>query len=366
MLYRQPLTELDLVYIAGVRVEADSNPNPPGLYQKSIIVHTGQREIKLTAASKEKHDMWLSAINYLLARPEGIPPTPAARGAGTPSSTRFSLGRSITRSASSMRFRQRSDPMTLAEVGFNLARSTNEADEGTVVPKSRTTGRQSNAGMYKQDSQSEPRLTPKPTKNRKSTGAASVMKRSDTPAAEYHNYINEFGSPRSVRSYVGRPSTSMSMNPDDSLEVIDRKEALGGTAGEGDTGYEGLENVRACCNGAHDVGKLSVSKKHHHHQHHQHGKPDDVPSRASRTNTVTSRASSKRTTFSTITTEHPPLPQRFDEPGSPSLRASTMLRGRNNSSTSGTSAGTQPGQNVFRSSSPLPGGTVKGKSKAQS
>ena len=320
--------------------------------------------------------MWLSAINYLLARPDGTPPTPAAGGPGTPSSTRFSLGRSITRSASSMRFRQRSDPMTFAEVGYNMARSANggqqrqqQANEATVIGKTRTTnGRNSSAGLYTHDSQSEPRLTPKPSKGRRSTGASNSMmpmKRSDTPAAEYQNYIQEFGSPRSVRSYA-RPGTSMSVrNPDDSLEVIDRREALGGPV-DGETGYEGLENVRACCDGAHDVGKLSVSKKHHHHHHHKHDHTSETGSRASRTNTVTSRASSKRTTFSTMTTEHPPLPPRFEEPGSPSLRASTMLRGRNNSSTSG---GSVPSvQNVFRSSSPLPGttgsGTVKGKGRA--
>ena len=327
--------------------------------------------------------MWLSAINYLLARPDGTPPTPAAAGGpGTPSSTRFSLGRSITRSASSMRFRQRSDPMSLAEVGYNMARSTNEgsqqANESTVVPKNRTgtSGRNSSAGMYLQDSQSEPRLTPKPSKGRRSTGASTSMmtmqKRSDTPAAEYQNYINEFGSPRSVRTYA-RPATSMSTynnnnNPDDSLEVIDRREALGAGIGpDGETGYEGLENVRACCDGAHDVGKLSVSGKHHHHNHnHQHQQQYDTASRASRTNTVTSRASSKRTTFSSMTMEHPPpLPSsRMEEPGSPSLRASTMLRGRNNSSNSGTSA--ISAQNVLRSSSPLPGATatVKGKGRA--
>jgi hypothetical protein len=32
---------------------------PPGLYQYSIIVSTPQREMKFTASSKERHDMWL-------------------------------------------------------------------------------------------------------------------------------------------------------------------------------------------------------------------------------------------------------------------------------------------------------------------
>jgi hypothetical protein len=34
-----------------------------------------------------------------------------------------------------------------------------------------------------------------------------------------------------------------------------------------DDGFEGLENVRACCDGRHTVGH---SGKHHHHHHHTH------------------------------------------------------------------------------------------------
>ena len=48
------------VFIAGVRTETDANPYPPGLYQTSIIVHTVGREIKLTAPTQERHEMWMT------------------------------------------------------------------------------------------------------------------------------------------------------------------------------------------------------------------------------------------------------------------------------------------------------------------
>lgn len=50
-----------LAYIEGVRSVLDPNPMPPGLYQYSVIVSTPQREMKITAPTKERHDIWLNA-----------------------------------------------------------------------------------------------------------------------------------------------------------------------------------------------------------------------------------------------------------------------------------------------------------------
>lgn len=33
---------------------------PPGLYQYSVVVSTPQREMKITALTKERHDIWLN------------------------------------------------------------------------------------------------------------------------------------------------------------------------------------------------------------------------------------------------------------------------------------------------------------------
>ena len=47
-------------YVEGVRSVLDPNPMPPGLYQYSVIISTPQREMKFTAPTKERHDIWLS------------------------------------------------------------------------------------------------------------------------------------------------------------------------------------------------------------------------------------------------------------------------------------------------------------------
>ena len=50
----------NLAYIDSVRSVLDPNPMPPGLHQYSVIISTPQREMKLTAPTKERHDIWLN------------------------------------------------------------------------------------------------------------------------------------------------------------------------------------------------------------------------------------------------------------------------------------------------------------------
>ena len=49
-----------IAYIEGVRSVLDPNPMPPGLYQYSVVISTPQREMKITAPTKDRHDIWLN------------------------------------------------------------------------------------------------------------------------------------------------------------------------------------------------------------------------------------------------------------------------------------------------------------------
>ena len=44
----------------------DPNPMPPGIYQYSVVVSTPQREMKITAPTKERHDIWLNVTHSIL------------------------------------------------------------------------------------------------------------------------------------------------------------------------------------------------------------------------------------------------------------------------------------------------------------
>ncbi|OLL21898.1 Anucleate primary sterigmata protein A [Neolecta irregularis DAH-3] len=52
--------------IQQVRLITDDNPFPPGLYHKSLVVITPSRALKFTAPTKTRHDMWFTALDYLL------------------------------------------------------------------------------------------------------------------------------------------------------------------------------------------------------------------------------------------------------------------------------------------------------------
>lgn len=54
------IVTLSPAYIEAVRAVLDPNPLPPGIYQYSVVVSTPQREMKFTAPTKERHDIWLS------------------------------------------------------------------------------------------------------------------------------------------------------------------------------------------------------------------------------------------------------------------------------------------------------------------
>ena len=72
------------VAIEAVRVVSDTNANPPGLYNKSIVMVTPSRSIKVTAPTQQRHETWFNALSYLLLRQT------ASHAAGTASTTRTS------------------------------------------------------------------------------------------------------------------------------------------------------------------------------------------------------------------------------------------------------------------------------------
>lgn len=91
------------------------------------------------------------------------------------------------------------------------------------------------------------------------------MKRLGTPAAEFLKNMTE--APRSARSIKTTFSTyndplhhrrRHGQGGNESVEIVDGTEvSLSYDSRADDTmddGFEGLENVRACCNGKHDVG----------------------------------------------------------------------------------------------------------------
>lgn len=56
------------VAILDVKLVEDNNPYPTGLYHKLIIVYSPNRQIKITCALRQRHNMWYNALRYLIHR----------------------------------------------------------------------------------------------------------------------------------------------------------------------------------------------------------------------------------------------------------------------------------------------------------
>lgn len=54
--------------ILGVESVDDNNPLPPGLYHKSIVVHSQNKSVKFTCATRQRHNIWYNALRYMLNR----------------------------------------------------------------------------------------------------------------------------------------------------------------------------------------------------------------------------------------------------------------------------------------------------------
>jgi len=225
-------------YVDGVRSVLDPNPMPPGLYQYSVIVSTPNREMKITAPTKERHDIWFNALKYLLSRPSTMSiSSPANIANGMSPSMRAPLS-----------------PMS-GQTDLPDVPGGDHQNPLTGSPQSRRSvrsGRTEASG----DSWNH---TPRGRRSHSQLSARGSVIRAGTPAAEYLRWAGSSEEPHS-------PSKSFEHilgQDDEELDFELHDETMS------DGGFEGLENVRACCDGRHTVGRSGKDHQHHHH-HHDH------------------------------------------------------------------------------------------------
>ncbi|KAI9758744.1 MAG: hypothetical protein M4579_002847 [Chaenotheca gracillima] len=242
------------VAIEAVSVVSDDNPMPPGLHRKSLVVITPGRSVKFTATTGQRHETWFNALSYLLLRTgaeagmnghqdadravqhitsedvDEFNPTLAHRsaGGGTGASntapslssyhSRTTRNDSPSRNASALSHRSRLDTTTPT-----LARPTS------------SNSRNNNSN------------------NQRSISRLSNMFRNPRPSSTFRG---SFSSRRSRQSLPGDASIYNASEVHDSAE--DLREVMERQEEEADR----LENVRACCDGKHDVSHLSRNSRH--------------------------------------------------------------------------------------------------------
>ncbi|KAI1114097.1 hypothetical protein F5Y14DRAFT_190784 [Nemania sp. NC0429] len=213
------------VPIEAVHVVPDDNPYPPGIHIKSLVVVAPGRTVKFTCPSGQRHETWFNALSYLLLR----------------------SGDENKQDAEEV-----SDNITqedVAEFNPSLRRRSETTQRTRAAPSlssynSRTTRNESPALDMTMNT---PTLTP--THEREAPRNGSLGKK-------LSGYWSRSIGRANMGSFRNRPFQPYDPAIYEATEVPDSAEDLRQIIEQQDRESDKLENVRACCDGKHDVGMI--------------------------------------------------------------------------------------------------------------
>ncbi|KAJ4865091.1 hypothetical protein T069G_01621 [Trichoderma breve] len=233
--------------IDGVRVVTDDNPMPPGLHRKSLVIISPGRTIKFTCTTGQRHETWFNALSYLLLR-----------------TSNGHDGQSDAEEMATDLTREDGDEFN-PPFGRHPANGTSRPSAPSLSSyNSRTT------------SQAEAISLEIPTLTPSGKHASTPIRPSLTGSisSKVGSYWKVGGSKLSG-SIRSRTVSAQNVSIYQASEVHDSAEDLREMIEQQDREADRLENVRACCDGKHDVGTLPHTTKkggrsHNHHHHHVH------------------------------------------------------------------------------------------------
>lgn len=213
------------VAIEAVQVVTDDNPMPPGLHRKSLIVITPGRSIKFTATTGQRHETWFNALSYLLVR----------------SGTERDEGGNV-------------NPEDIHEFNPAYARTSSRQTERSRASLSsyqshRTSSPQRQAASlaHRQSAAAAQRASSLGPNHNSMSGRLSSLSGMFRPNSALRGSFSSRRSRSSMQeASVYDPSVTHD-SAEDLRQVIEQQER----------DADRLENVRACCDGKHDVGSLS-------------------------------------------------------------------------------------------------------------
>ncbi|KAK5118310.1 hypothetical protein LTR62_002823 [Meristemomyces frigidus] len=269
--------------IQSVRVITDDNTNPPGLHRKSIVVVTPGREIVFTAPTGQRHETWFNALSYLLLRTEQekkeADDTFDAEDIGE-----FNPGFSLRRSISRMTGRDGSQSRDRQSLSSYNSRGTRTSSPRRAEPPINSLSQRQSASALRAKN---PTLQPPTLTSTTQAQTATNLTANPEPAVRTTYDHGSFSGRLSSLTSRFRPGSSQ-RGP--SFSTSRGRSSFGGAGQLGDPGeiYDAsvisnenesaedlravierqereagrLENVRACCDGKHDVGSLPRNGRH--------------------------------------------------------------------------------------------------------
>jgi hypothetical protein len=233
------------VPIEAVRVVTDDNPMPPGLHRKSLIIISPRRTIKFTCTTGQRHETWFNALSYLLLRSGQDHRTDAEEVAGH-----------ITQEDVD-EFNPQVGRQPVDESGSRVAPSLSSYNSRTTRNGSPALGTSMNV----------PTLTPSSNLTHKH---ASTSSRTSTGTLGKLSGYWRSGAPKlsgTLSSFRSRGTSSQNWGIYEASEAHDSAEDLREMIERQDRESDRLENVRACCDGKHDVGTLPHTSRRARGQH---------------------------------------------------------------------------------------------------
>ncbi|OJD18194.1 hypothetical protein AJ78_01752 [Emergomyces pasteurianus Ep9510] len=228
------------VAIEAVRVVNDDNPYPPGLHQKSLEIMTPGRTVKFTASTSQRHETWFNALSYLLLRTAGEEAA-AERGDNVNSDDidEFNPGYRSTSRLGGSRM------SVTSRTSRNVRTYSKQYPEPTLTVRRPTTpGRASPALSSGGNS------TARGDQARYgSVSRLSTMFRNSAVSGTFSSRRSRYGH---AQGSIDSSSAAERDSAEDLRQVIEKQER------EADR----LENVRACCDGKHDVSSLSRTSRY--------------------------------------------------------------------------------------------------------
>lgn len=240
------------VPIEAVRVVADDNPYPPGLHRRSLEVVSPGRRVRFTATTSQRHETWFNALSYLLLRETNDNCEDRDNSVTLDDIDEFNPG---FRSASRQTAR-----MSTSSQNSHTVRGKPKQQRAASAMSMRSTGTPGRASpAFSSPAPNSTLQVPEEIPQRSSSRLSTILTSSIRG---------------SIASLKGRHGQSPSVH-NESLRGQDSVENLGHSHSHSHDheDEDRLENVRACCDGKHDVGSLSrtsrysprVDRIHSHH-----------------------------------------------------------------------------------------------------
>jgi hypothetical protein len=271
--------------VVGLYTEPDFNPLPPGIQQRTMCIETPTRLLKVTAISSSDHEDWMRALDHLihgcrqkeqdreiLSDFDGSPVRRKHAVSGFQAKSRDQQCDSAaeTPSVKSGTIEPVESQRTMRPASAGRSQSMTQLSSAGMAPRQMSTSvssRQLTSSMSMSSRVSS--LFKSPTRTGSSTGRMTGF---SSPFRKQHFIPRGRSSQDQQSSTVPPPSTMTWASRDSSTTSLSRTshqwqgetrktEAINrGVGGSGitmdDLADAGLENVRSCCGGRHDVGTL--------------------------------------------------------------------------------------------------------------